>query len=289
MKYILVYGGGNAGQRHAKILQELGHEVLITDLLSEKPEESVGRWINLNDVQQNPQHIEGVVVATPPGTHWGIAQPYIDRGIPVFIEKPGGLNAFDHFNPQLVAVGFQLRAIPALRALCVRARQCDHAYVYDHQDMSTWPQATYQRDLLTEFSHEVDLACWFFGPIYAVKAQYLTATWLQVQLSALDGRHVTISLNSRHQGYARGISLTDGLEQELWTFTKEENEQAYKDQLVAWLNGTPFCTVRTVRHTHAVLGTIQQSLESKNCWCFVPTRHSSLAGYEEESRRPDGS
>lgn len=39
--------------------------------------------------------IEGVIIATPPSTHTEIALPFIERRVPVFIEKPMTLNVAD--------------------------------------------------------------------------------------------------------------------------------------------------------------------------------------------------
>ena len=51
----------------------------------------VGDWRELID----PEAIDGIVIATPPGTHAEIARSAISAGIPVLVEKPLALTATD--------------------------------------------------------------------------------------------------------------------------------------------------------------------------------------------------
>lgn len=74
--------------------------------------------------------IDGVVIATPPATHAAIALPFIERGIPVFIEKPmtGSLKdalaikAAARASGALVMVGHLHLYSPAYRATKELAR-----------------------------------------------------------------------------------------------------------------------------------------------------------------------
>lgn len=74
MKLLLV-GLGKWGKNIEKTLIELGVEVLGVDHSS-------------SQILLTRTDVDGVIIATPGSTHADVALPFIEQGIPVFIEKP---------------------------------------------------------------------------------------------------------------------------------------------------------------------------------------------------------
>lgn len=71
---VAVYGCGNMGRHHVRHLEELGHEVVVVD-----PPRGLAPALS---------GIEAVVVATPTPQHVEVARPWLERGLPVLVEKP---------------------------------------------------------------------------------------------------------------------------------------------------------------------------------------------------------
>jgi len=137
-----------------------------------------------------------------------------------------------------LAVGYQLRAVPAIRQF---PRDWKTLHIWDRQKMSGWPIASYQRDMIVEFSHELDLACFLAGsPPDDTYCKWLTPAHAEVMMRWTDGRMATIELRSDYEKYERGALAS----RSLWEFSYLDNEQAYRDELVAFLDGKPLCTGR---------------------------------------------
>ena len=104
---VALYGLGRMGAHHARHLGELGHSVDIVD--------------PARGLVEPPDSPDAVVVATPTGSHLEVALPWLERGVPVLVEKPAAatpveaarLAQFPHcsvghverFNPAFVALG----------------------------------------------------------------------------------------------------------------------------------------------------------------------------------------
>jgi predicted dehydrogenase len=104
---VALYGRGRMGGHHARHLEALGHDVLVVD-------PGLG-------FHAAPDAVDAVVVATPTLAHVEVALPWLERGVPVLVEKPVAadlpeaerLAAFPHcgvghverFNPAFVALG----------------------------------------------------------------------------------------------------------------------------------------------------------------------------------------
>ena len=71
---VALYGLGRMGAHHARHLGELGHEVLAVD--------------PARGLEGEPDAPEAVVVATPTRSHLAVALPWLERGVPVLVEKP---------------------------------------------------------------------------------------------------------------------------------------------------------------------------------------------------------
>jgi predicted dehydrogenase len=71
---VALYGLGRMGSHHRRHLEALGAEVTVVD-----PPRAM---------EPGLAGIEAVVVASPTRTHVEVARPWLDRGVPVLVEKP---------------------------------------------------------------------------------------------------------------------------------------------------------------------------------------------------------
>ena len=95
MKYG-VFGAGRAGRVHAKIVMDLGHEIVCIGDRREGASVKTKELLSLNCasysvpeqmVSAHPE-IEAVIVASPTQDHARDARSFINAGIPVYLEKP---------------------------------------------------------------------------------------------------------------------------------------------------------------------------------------------------------
>jgi predicted dehydrogenase len=82
--HILVIGAGSIGQRHVKNFQSLGCEVSILET-NEHRRNQVMRELGVNNWEDKPLLVDGVVVATPPVNHIELANEWC--GTPILMEK----------------------------------------------------------------------------------------------------------------------------------------------------------------------------------------------------------
>lgn len=88
---VAVYGAGSMGRHHVRHLGEMGHEVVVVDPPRGLDPSTAG--------------VEAVVVATPTPAHVAVARPWLERGLPVLVEKPLAENE---------AAAHELAAFPTL-------------------------------------------------------------------------------------------------------------------------------------------------------------------------------
>jgi predicted dehydrogenase len=135
-----------------------------------------------------------------------------------------------------LAVGYQLLACPSVQRF---SKDWTHLHIWDRQNMARWPRASYARDLLLDFSHEVSLALFWAGSAPSqANIDWVNPARCAMQLEWNDGRTAQIELASDFIGYERG-ALSD---RDSWTFDGEENDEAYRTELKEFLAGTPICT-----------------------------------------------
>lgn len=239
-------GLGSIGTRHLRNLLRLGgHDLLVYDPRANEigftivPH--VARTADLEKVWYfSPDY---VLICTPPATHYALAYEALFRRINTFIEKPMTLTAFEandlvslNDDYKTLAVGFQLLATPAVRAFPKDWRRLD---IWDRQNMATWPTPTYQRQFLTEFSHELSLALFWAGAMPThFQIDWRTTAHCVITLNWSDQRTATIDLDGECLTYERGAKA----DQATWTFSKDDNDEAYMAELEAFLAGAPSCT-----------------------------------------------
>jgi predicted dehydrogenase len=176
---IAVIGAGSIGSRHARILQDLKHEVVI---VSSHINSQLGtaKYKSISDALKHDQ-FEYVVVASKTSQHLNDLNELCNAKFAgsVLIEKP--LFASSHRvaknNFEFAGVGYNLRFHPAvlwLRGVLPRLGKISSANFYVGQYLPTWrdnndysnsssAKATSGGGVLRDLSHELDLAQHFFG------------------------------------------------------------------------------------------------------------------------------
>ena len=242
---IAIFGLGSIGQRHVRNLLAMGgHELLGYDVRVGSDGFSSGAIQATNALEHVwAWHPQAVIIATAPALHHDLAVQAIERGLNCFVEKPVGLSVLEAHNlvflnddRNTLAVGYQLHASPSVRAF---SRGWKILHVWDKQDMGAWPKATYERDLLLEYSHELALALLWAGSMpTTATAAWANAANCIIMLGWPDGRLAKIELSGDFDGYSRG-AWSDTWS---WEFDKAENDEAYVEEIEAFLTGKPYCT-----------------------------------------------
>ena len=92
---ICLIGIGRWGQNHLRILNNLKLLSGIYDLnYNNLKEKKIKIYKNINEIIED-KNVKGVIIATPPDTHYEIASKFVRNKIPVLIEKPVCLNLSD--------------------------------------------------------------------------------------------------------------------------------------------------------------------------------------------------
>lgn len=170
----VVVGLGSIGQRHARVLQELGCHV------STVSRRDSGDYTTIANALINARP-EYVVVATETACHAESLRELVDAGFrgSVLVEKP----LFSHAAPvsaypfARLCVGYNLRFHPVMKALAERlhGRRAITVSAYVGQDIRDWRPGRDHRTtasatrragggVLRDLSHELDYLLWLFGP-----------------------------------------------------------------------------------------------------------------------------
>ena len=192
---IAVIGAGSIGSRHARILYELGHEVIVVSSHSES-----GNYRTIRDALKQDQ-CEYIVIASKTSQHSSDLKELSSAGFAgkVLVEKPLFASTekiqTNEFN--LAGVGYNLRFHPAIRWLRTTLPQLgaiSSANFYVGQYLPTWRESRDYRTsssasidsgggVLRDLSHELDLAQIFFG------------NWHQ--LTAVGGKFSNLEIESQ--------------------------------------------------------------------------------------------
>ena len=172
---IAIVGAGSIGSRHAQILRDLRHEVVVVSRRS-----GAGKYEKISNALKH-EKFEYVVVASKTSQHFNdlrelSASKFCGK---VLVEKPilTSLKKLHKNNFDFAAVGYNLRFHPAiawLRDTLPQLGYISSANFYVGQYLPTWRKNDkYQNSssatiadgggVLRDLSHELDLAQYFFG------------------------------------------------------------------------------------------------------------------------------
>ena len=174
MERAIVIGAGSIGVRHHRVLEGLGLEVYTVSRRADAGDfTSVGEAVRAVD----PGY---VVVATETERHRESLEALMeaDFGARVLLEKPvlDRVEPFPAVGFRSIAVGYQLRFHPAVRALgrAIEGQRVLSAQVRYGQFLPDWRPGRDYRETVTagpaggvllELSHELDLISWLLGPV----------------------------------------------------------------------------------------------------------------------------
>jgi predicted dehydrogenase len=176
----VVVGLGSIGQRHARVLQELGYRVATVSRRGSGDYTAIAGAV----AAARPEY---AVIATETAGHAGSLRELADSGFrgSVLVEKP----IFAHAGPvsdypfASLAIGYNLRFHPVMTALAerIRGRRAITVSAYVGQDIRDWRPGRDHRTtasatkeagggVLRDLSHELDYLLWLFGPWHRVAA-----------------------------------------------------------------------------------------------------------------------
>ena len=206
---IAIIGFGSAGRRHLKVLKKFRPNVKIILIRSgigkRYKEEKLAEYIfnNFKDVNLK---IDGAIISSPAPYHLKQAKKFIEKKIPVLIEKPLS-NNFEKINSfkslckkysAIVLVGYVLRYSKSLnffRKMIFKKKigKIISIKINCHSYLPDWrPDVDYTKSLsarkelgggvLLELSHELDYSNWIFGPFKQVKSKIINSGKLNINV-----------------------------------------------------------------------------------------------------------
>jgi predicted dehydrogenase len=184
-----IIGLGSIGKRHVRCLRQLGYEDIIA-LRTKKgttktlPVEFnyITEVFNVADFYSN--NLDGVIIANPTALHIETMKMPLEKGIPIFLEKPIAdsieqLKEIDDYDVSKVMVGFNLRynaIINTVKEVITSGKlgKIYKANLYCGQFLPAWhPYADYRKEyyarkdmgggVIRTLSHEIDLMHYFLG------------------------------------------------------------------------------------------------------------------------------
>jgi predicted dehydrogenase len=182
-KTILVSGFGSIGQRHVRILREMGQKV---HLFSRRKLQEEKYYQNL-EAALSEVHPEYVVIANETSEHESTLKEVLSFGVPkILVEKPLFSTLVEKLPENLksqVSIAYNLRFHPLLQRLCseIKEQIVLSVQIYVGHYLPDWrPQQDYRKSysvsraqgggVLRDLSHELDYINWLFGPWQALSA-----------------------------------------------------------------------------------------------------------------------
>jgi predicted dehydrogenase len=180
---VLVCGFGSIGQRHVRILREMG---LTVHVFSRRKLPEENKFQSLEDALKEVAP-EYVVIANETSDHYSALKTALYFEVPnILVEKPLFSTLIEKLPENLksqVSIAYNLRFHPLLQRLCseIKERIVLSVHIYVGQYLPDWrPQQDYRKSysvsraqgggVLRDLSHELDYINWLFGPWRAISA-----------------------------------------------------------------------------------------------------------------------
>ncbi len=269
----LVVGYGSIGQRHARILKELGCKTAIVSRHSDLKEDPCFGTVETGLAEWRPEY---VVVANKTSEHYGAVTKLAAGGYTgrLLVEKPvfEKAYAFPRGPFSYAAVGYNLRFHPVVGAL--RSALENHAISEANLRVGQWlpdwrPGTDYRQSssakkadgggALRDLSHEIDLALLLFGPGNSLtatggrsgKLEIETEDHFDITLQTDQGATAHVTLNYLDQPAKRTIEVKSDTgtfradlikgtltkDDSLLVQTRVERDDTYRSQHLAMING----------------------------------------------------
>ena len=225
---ILVVGMGSAGQRHYKMLSEMGQDVKGVDPARESDYSTI--WDAMTE------RWDAAVVATPPATHLQMIRVLQKNGIrQILCEKPlcswGQLDQVEMWHD--VRVAFNYRFCKSLMALGTNPGvSWGIVSVQSRKRFPPWGL------LLDHVSHDVDILVWKAGPISVTGAREVKAGplagWKITGFTRLGKPVFIFDMATEVPGFSRFSYIVRGNE----AYPIPAHQTMYQDMLKSWLSGS---------------------------------------------------
>lgn len=292
----VVIGLGSIGQRHARVLNELGHGVATVSRRGGGDYPSIAKALAAG----RPEY---VVVATETSEHAKSLQQLAEADFlgTVLVEKP--VFAYPQPVPDYpfarLLVGYNLRFHPVMAAFAERlaGRQAITVSAYVGQDIRDWrpgrdhrttASATQQAGggVLRDLSHELDYLLWLFGPWRRVAAlggasgtrQIAVEDHLDLLLEMTRAAAVQVHMDYLDQPGIRKIRVNlaeETIEADMiggrltingkaHDVPSERDESYRKMHLAAMNGGGPICTFAEGLAVMDLIDASESALQSRN-------------------------
>ena len=180
---VLVSGFGSIGQRHVRILREMGQKVHV---FSRRKIQGEAYYQNLEAALSEVQP-EYVVIANETSKHESTLKKVLSFEVPkILVEKPlfsAAVEKPPENSKSHVSVAYNLRFHPLIQKLYseIKNQTVLSVQIYVGQYLPDWrPQQDYRNSysvsraqgggVLRDLSHELDYINWLFGPWQAISA-----------------------------------------------------------------------------------------------------------------------
>jgi len=233
-----VAGCGSIGTRYVGWLTELGVEVIAFDPVPERRDAARAagaRWVVDDYRSLLDGGVQRVLIASPPTTHTALAQPALEAGLDVLIEKPLAADLSSAMAlctaaanaPGRAWVVCNMRFHPGIQ--CVRdnlvriGRPLFARAHFGHRLAQMRPAGlgAYAADadagggVILDCIHELDYLRWLFGPIDSVDTlaarigpdEINAEDYAEIRLRHADGVHVALHLDFLMRWKRRGLEV----------------------------------------------------------------------------------
>jgi predicted dehydrogenase len=164
---VAVIGVGHLGRHHARILSAMpaAELVAVVDTNRARAEDiaAANRTSALNDASELAGKVDAVTIAVPTEIHRDIALPFLQRGVPVLVEKPMArtlaeadeMIAAANASGACLAVGHTERFNPAVAA--ARPLASDPRFIEVHR-LGVFPERSLDIDVVFDLMiHDLDV------------------------------------------------------------------------------------------------------------------------------------
>jgi predicted dehydrogenase len=170
---VAAIGVGHLGRHHARILSGLPDATLV-GVADVKPDRAAEIAASCQTTAFTDYHdligrVDAVSIAVPTQSHLEVAAPFLDRGIPVLVEKPlarsveeaDRLIALAAARGTVLAVGHTERFNPAVAAA---ARHLSHPKFVEVHRLGTFPERSLDIDVVFDLMiHDLDIVLSLVG------------------------------------------------------------------------------------------------------------------------------
>jgi predicted dehydrogenase len=292
----IVVGLGSIGQRHARILQELGCRTFTVSRRSGGDYAAIASAVT-------EARAEYAVIATETANHAASLQELADAGFrgSVLVEKPiyARTEPLVDYPFTRLSIGYNLRFHPVMTALAdrIRGRRTITVSAYVGQDIRDWRPGRDHRTtasatreagggVLRDLSHELDYLLWLFGPWRRVAAlggasgtrhidvedhlslllEMSGSQAVQLHMDYLDRpgiREIRVNLeNETFEADLVGGQLSVNGKSRNYP---SERDQSFKAMHLAAIGGTaPICTLREGLAVMDLIDASERALQSRS-------------------------